>query len=138
MSLDLRSNFKAVFSNEHAISSNTTTTGTAIVDTKGFRSITFLFILHNFTDGTYTPIIEDGDDSGLSDAADVVDALLIGTEAGQVLDTDRDIRTIGYAGMKRYVRANIVSASTTTGADVFGMVLLGHPEDAPTAQGGTD
>lgn len=136
--LDLRSNILAVFANEMAISTDTTTAATAIVDTKGYRSVTFLSFLHNWTDGDYTPLIEDGDDSGLSDAAVVVDELLIGTEAGQIMDADREIRTIGYAGSKRYVRMRIVSDNTSTGADVFTCVLLGHPEDAATDQGGTD
>ena len=136
--LDLRSNFLAVFANEMAISGNATTTGTAIVDTKGYRSVTFLSWLHNFTDGAFEMAIQDGDDSGLSDAAAVVDEGLIGTEANNKLDADRELRSLAYVGGKRYVRCNIVSTGVTTGADVFTCVLLGHPEDAPTAQGGTD
>ena len=116
-----------------AISSDTTTNGD-IIDTNGFESVCFVFQSGTLTDGTYTPLIQDGDDSGLSDAAAVADADLVGTEADAAFAAtdDNEVRRIAYVGSKRYVRFNVVSASTTTGGTVGAVAVLGHPLGAPT------
>ena len=126
-SIDLKNDI----SNESAfapvvIASDTTTAG-AIIDTSGFESCTFLNRVSAFTDGTYTPLIEDGDDAGLSDAAPVADDFLSGTEAALVAAGDS---SIGYVGKKRYVRISFVSASTSTGATVDSVAVLGSPRHA--------
>lgn len=129
---DLKNNLHKVKAFNAAISTDTTTNGD-IVDTKGYRSVTFLFFCQARTDGTYTPQIQDGDDSSLSDAAAVADTYLIGTEAAAQMDAANEVFTIGYSGPKRYVRPQIVSASTSSGATIVCVVLLGSPEDAPVS-----
>lgn len=119
--------------NVQAISTDTTTNGN-IVDTKGYDSVTFVFVTGTVTDGDYTVLIQDGDDSGLSDAAAVADAQLTNTEADTsfTADTDDNVsKTIGYLGNKRYVRFNVVSTNTSTGATVGAIALLGHPDVSP-------
>ncbi|RLB87082.1 MAG: hypothetical protein DRH26_16305, partial [Deltaproteobacteria bacterium] len=73
-------------------------------------------------------------ESDLSDAANVADADLFGTEAGAsfTADTD-DAKTgkIGYKGTKRYVRCNIVSTSTSTGALIAMLAILAAPANRP-------
>jgi hypothetical protein len=113
------------------IATNTTTAG-EIIDTKGFESLSFLNRASDYTDGTYTPLIEDGEDSGLSDAAAVTDTFLIGTEANAALSAD-GVSKIGYIGKKRYVRLSYVSTSTTTGATLDSVAVLGDPIKAPVA-----
>lgn len=113
------------------IATNTTTPG-EIIDTKGFESLSFLNRASNYTDGTYTPLIEDGEDSGLSDAAAVTDTFLIGTEASAALSAS-GVSKIGYIGKKRYVRLSYVSTSTTTGATLDSVAVLGDPIKAPVA-----
>ena len=70
------------------ITTNTTTDG-EIIDMQGFDSVTFLFQTGTVTDGDYTVLIQEGDDSGLSDNTDVADAATI-TAAYTVLTDARD------------------------------------------------
>lgn len=118
-----------------AISTDTTTNGD-ILDLKGFEACTFVFQTGTVTDGDYTVLIQEGDESNLSDAAAVADTDLIGTEAAASFTADTDdnaISKIGYIGDKRYVRFNVVSTSTSTGATVGAIGVLGHAHIAPVA-----
>lgn len=140
MAQDLHSNVKQSMALDvQAISTDTTTAGN-IIDMKGFDSLEFLIFSGTLTDGSYTPLIEHGDDSGLSDAAAVDDAELLPSGTGQeataaFADTDDDTaKRIGYRGEKRYVRLSLVSASTTSGGTLGAVALQGHPQDTPTAE----
>ncbi len=119
-----RTNVKVAVDNA-TIASDTTTVGN-IIDRKGAESLMFVMIAGTITDGAYLPLVEHGDDSGLSDAAAVPDAQLIGTEAEAAfaLADDDETHKIGYVGDKRYVRLSIVSSATTTGVDAFGAVAV--------------
>lgn len=130
-SIDLKNDISTLIGLDlAAISSSTTTVGN-IIDTAGFESCTFIQAIGTLTDGTYTLLIEDGDDSGLSDAANVADDFLVGTEASTVLSASDTNSRIGYVGKKRYVRASIVSATVTTGVAAAGVVtVLGSPRHA--------
>lgn len=134
-SKDNFNNFKAVPAfNIRTISSNTTTTGD-VIDTAGFESVTFTFQTGTITDGDYTILIEDADESAFNVTnAAVADAFLLGTEAGAsfTADTDdNDISKIGYIGGKRYVRLSVVSTNVSSGGIVGAQCILGHPTDAP-------
>lgn len=108
------------------IGSNTTTVG-AIFDTRNFDlGIYFALQVAAFTDGVFTLKIEHGDDSGLSDAADVTTAMLVygtlpslaaATAEGAMLPRE------GVHSTKRYVRASIVSTGVTTGADAQVLIV---------------
>lgn len=138
MKRDLASDIKESTALDPATIGSDTTTNGNIIDTQGYESLTFLFHVGTVTDGDYTPLIQEGDDSGLSDAAAVADADLIGTEAGAAFTDDTDDNAtskIGYAGDKRYVRFNVVSTNTTTGATSVGATaVLGHPHSGDVAQ----
>lgn len=114
--------------NTTAISSDTTTNG-VILDTAGFESILFVIQSGTLADGTYTPLIQEGDDSGLSDAASVADADLTNTEASVAFAAtdDNAVKSIAYVGDKRYVRLNIVSASTSSGGTLSAVAVKGDP-----------
>ena len=114
--------------NTTAISSDTTTNG-VIIDTAGFESILFVIQSGTLADGTYTPLIQEGDDSGLSDAASVADADLTNTEASVAFAAtdDNKSKSIAYVGDKRYVRLNIVSASTSSGGTLSAVAVKGDP-----------
>ena len=117
------------------ITTNTTTDG-EIIDMQGFDSLSFLFQTGTVTDGDYTVLIQHGDDSGLSDAADVADADLTVTEASVsfTADTDDDkVSKIGYTGSKQFVRFSVVSANTSSGAFVGAQALQGNPNIVPQA-----
>lgn len=134
-SKDLFNNVKVVPALDiAAISSNTTTAGD-VIDTQGFESVTFVLKMGALTDGDYTILIEDADESAFNVTnAAVADAYLLGTEAGAstTADTeDHDVTKVGYIGGKRYVRMSIVSTNVSSGATMGGVCILGHPADAP-------
>lgn len=117
------------------ISSNTTTNGD-IIDTQGFEAVTFVFQTGTVTDGDYTVLLEESDDSGFTTSNAVADSDLIGTEAGAsfTLDTDDNkVSKLGYNGNKRYLRASIVSTNTSSGATLGATVELAHPTVAKVA-----
>lgn len=118
------------------IGSDTTTTG-AIFDTADYdMGITFAMLCKSYTDGTFTLKIEHGDDSGLSDAADVDAAMLVygSLPALTAAMTEGDaMPREGIHSTKRYVRASIVSTSVTTGATLQVIIIKG-PELLPAPQ----
>ena len=113
------------------ISTDATTTGN-IIDTQGFESVVVGLITGAVTDGDYTLQLKDSADG--TTFAVVTDANLLGTEAGAsfTADTDDDsISKLGYIGIKRYIRAEIVSSSTTSGAVIGAYCMLGDPKSGP-------
>lgn len=108
-----------------------------IIDRRGFDSLTFVIATGSIADAdaTFTVLVEHGDNSGLSDAAAVPDAELIGTEvlAGFQFDDDSETRKVGYKGSKRYVRLTITPANNASAALLCAVAVLGHPALSPTA-----
>ena len=134
MDYDLKSSVEtAVGLNFGVIATNTTTVGN-IIDSKGFASLTYSLVTGTVTDGDFALIIEDGDDSALSDAATVPASSLIG--ALPAFDDNADDNkslSVGYIGKKRYVRASLVSTNTTSGAVIGVVAIKGHALTKPTA-----
>ena len=109
----------------------------AIIDTFGYESVELVLITGANTDAnaTFAVLVEDGDNSGLSDNAAVADAQLIGLEsaAGFTFADDGECRKIGYVGIKRYVRMTVTPSGNDAG-NIFisGVAVLGNPRRAPT------
>lgn len=119
--------------NSQTINSNTTTAGN-IIDTAGYESMEYVLLSGTITDGAYAIKVEDGDDSGLSDAADVDSELVLGALTG-FADTDDDATIrVGVISKKRYQRVSLVSTGVTTGGVFAGIAVLGHPKHAAVAQ----
>jgi hypothetical protein len=132
---DLHNNIKVESGlNISSITTNTTTAG-SIIDMQGYGSLEFIIRSGTLTDGTYTPLVEEGAVSNLSDATAVADADLLGTEAAAafVSTDDNTIKKIGYIGAKRYVRLSLVSTSVTTGGTMSVIVLKGRANDRPVS-----
>lgn len=132
-SFDLKNNVNALNAlNIQAISTSATVSGVS-VDTKGYESATFAIQSGTLTDGTYTPEILESDNNSTFTA--VADDFLIGTEANAVFvaTDDNKVKTIGYAGKKRYVKITITSSGITSGGTLGATVILGHPKTAPVA-----
>jgi hypothetical protein len=100
----------------------------AIIDRRGFDSLAFLITLGTLSDAdaTLTALMEEGDDSGLSDAAAVADGDLNGTEAlaSATFADDGECRKIGYVGNKRYVRLTLTPAANTGNIPVAAVAVL--------------
>lgn len=114
-----------------------TATVSQIIDRLGYNSLLFVIALGSIADAdaTFTVLVEDGDNSALSDNAAVVDAELLGTEvlASFQFDSDNGVRKIGYLGNKRYVRVTITPAANASAALFSVMAILGHPAYRPAA-----
>lgn len=133
--VDLKSGTKAFNAFTPATISSSTTTAGAIIDTKGYGAVLFIFSSGTRTDGTYTPLIEEGDAADLGDAVAVDDANLISTEAAEAISASSTTKSLGYRpGNKRYVRFSWVSSGVTSGCTLMRAVaLLGCPLNQPTS-----
>ena len=124
------------FSPAAAVSDNTAYV-TEIIDMRGFKSLVWCILLGAITDANMTTVLlmEDGDDSGLSDAAAVADAAMDPTEVIAAFDfgDDDTVRKIGYVGEKRYVRLTITPSANDSG-NIFCavMALLGNADRLET------
>lgn len=107
-----------------------------IIDRQGYDALTFALATGSLADAdaTFTVLVQHGDAANLSDATDVVDDDLIGTEAlaGFVFSDDDKTRKIGYIGSKRYVRLTITPAANASAAVLCAIAILGLPSLAPT------
>ena len=117
--------------------SDTTAVVSGIVDRQGYNALEFVIAAGTLADAdaTFTVLVEDGDNSGLSDAAAVADANLLGTEvlAAFTFADDDEARKIGYRGNKRYVRCTVTPVANTGSAPIAIIPVFGYPENAPTA-----
>lgn len=119
----------------NALAAATLTTGTTsgiIVDTASFEALEFVLQSGTITDGAFAVTLEEGDDSGLSDAADVVAAEMLGDASFAATDDD-SVKRVGYIGKKRYVRLKIVATGATTGGPFAAMGLLAFGAHQPVA-----
>jgi hypothetical protein len=119
-----------------AARTNNTAIVSSIIDRRGYDSLTFGIAVGTNTDAdaTFTVLVEDGENSALSDAAAVSDDNLVGTEAlaSYTFADDAESRKIGYVGGKRYVRLTITPAGNDSG-NIFlaALAILGLPHVAP-------
>ena len=117
-----------------SITTNTTTVGN-IIDTRGYEALEYYIISGSISDGAYAILIEEGNESDLSDATTVADNELLGTlaNAGFTDADDATVKRIGYIGAKRYVRISIVSTGVTSGGTFSALAVQGTASDNPTA-----
>jgi len=118
------------------ISDDTASVG-EIVDRQGFDSLTYIISSGTLADidATFAILLEDGDDSGLSDAAAVPDSDLLGTEslASFVFSDDDKVFKLGYNGSKRFTRLTLMPSGNSGSALVSVIALLAWPNSAPTS-----
>ncbi len=113
---------------------NDTAFVSAIFDTKNRGGALFVGVTGSLADAnvTFTVLVEDGDDSSLTDNAAVADEFLHGVEAmGLQYDDDNSAFKIGYCGPKRYVRVTITPANNTGDIYLAGIWLGGLPRKKP-------
>jgi hypothetical protein len=106
-------------------SSNGTTAQSTATDTQGANRITFCIQVSGVGGGdTFTPLINESDDSGMSGENAVADADLDITEANATVSAD-GVKFISYLGAKRYITCDIVRAGGGVGN--FSVVALKEP-----------
>ena len=99
-----------------------------ILDTRGAGSAMLAIMIGANTDAdaTFTVLMEESADSGMSGATAVADEDLNGTEvlASFQFDDDNECRKIGYTGKLRYIRATITPANNGAGNIYMSAVWL--------------
>lgn len=133
---DLYSNLTFIDGDVVTVSDNTALVS-PIIDTRNYlHGVTFGIVTGTLADAdaTFVVLVEEGNDSGLSDAAAVADADLSGTEAlaGFTFAADGATRKISYIGTKRYVRCTITPAANSGSAPIA-VVAVGVPTRRPAA-----
>ena len=132
-----RLHFKPAIAPVAARTDNTAIVST-VLDTLGYGSAVLALVTGTNTDAdaTFTVLLEESNDSGMSGAAAVADADMIGTEvlASFTFADDVECRKLGYIGNKRYIRVTVAPAGNGAG-DIFiaGVWVQGHPASMPTA-----
>jgi hypothetical protein len=110
-----------------------------IIDTQGFEGLEFIISGLTITDGTYTPLIEDGNAADLSDVGTVAEQYLIGAtlngvspvytaEQDAAITVSNTAKSIGYVGKKRYVRLSLVSTNVSSGGFLQAVALEAYPK----------
>ena len=109
----------------------------AIVDTQGADSLTFVIATGTLADAdaTFATTIQHGDAANLSDAESVPAAQLLGTTtaASFTFAADGKAFKLGYVGSKRYVRVTVTPSANTGNAPIAIVPILGHLDHAPSA-----
>lgn len=119
-----------------SVADNTAQVG-QIIDKQGFDSLTYVIALGSIADAdaTFTVLLEESNDSGMSGAVAVADEDLLGTEllAGFQFDSDNLCRKLGYIGSRRYTRLTITPVNNASAALLSAVAILGHANIKPTA-----
>lgn len=119
-----------------SVADNTAQVG-QIIDKQGFDSLTYVIALGSIADvdATFTVLLEESNDSGMSGAVAVADDDLLGTEllAGFQFDSDNLCRKLGYIGSRRYTRLTITPVNNASAALLSAVAILGHANIKPTA-----
>jgi hypothetical protein len=107
------------------VSGNAGTTAevSQIIDMQGYAGCLWVIALGAIADAdaTFVALLEEGADSGLSDAAAVADSSMISMTAGTApeaaasfqFDSDNTTRLLDYVGSKRYIRLTVTPAANT-------------------------
>lgn len=108
-----------------------------ILDTANFQNNELVLQIGALADAdaTFTVLMEEGDQSNLSDNSAVADADLLGTEAGASFqfDDDNETRKIGYIGKKRYIRATVTPANNSGNAFLSGTWIQSGARKSPVS-----
>lgn len=111
------------------ITTDTVTTG-EIIDTQGYEALDFCFNAE-VNQGSLSVAFYEGDESDMSDEAEVDSAFLVGTATVADGSTGTQTMHVGYVGHKRYTRAKVTSADSAT-ATIAGIAYKGRAKHCPT------
>lgn len=99
------------------------------VDLANTDSAVVVFHTGTITDGTHTTSVDESDDNAAFTAVAAAD--LIGTAPVINNTKSNTALTVGYVGKKRYIRASVAVAGTTTGGVYGASVLAGKRRKQP-------
>lgn len=134
---DLESSLKASTALDTRLRSSDTTIDGNAIDMQGFESVMATYHVGAYNDGTYTPLVLEGDTNVVGAATAVADADLLpsgtGQEASAAISAGDTTTKIGYRGTKRYVFFSVVCTNTTSGATVGATAIQGHASEMPVS-----
>jgi hypothetical protein len=107
---------------------NATVNGTG-VDTTGYESATIEFVYGTRVDGTNACSLEDSPDNSAWTAVAAADT--VNGVASQTVAVSNLIKTIGYIGARKWVRAVMTQSAATTGATFGASVILSRYRHQP-------
>lgn len=112
----------------------------SIIDTLGYDKVMIGILTGSIADAdaTFTVLLEEGDNSALSDNAAVADEDMVSqtigtapeTAAAFQFDDDNEVRKIAYIGSKRYIRLTITPAANASAALIAAFALLSGRDPA--------
>jgi len=133
-SRDLKSNVDA--SQSLAPAERTASANGTGIDTRNHDSAMVVFNIGLYTDGGWTPAVEESDDNSIFTAvaaADLEGAFTAINDAS----ADNTTQRVGYKGNKRFIRAVLTEAGASpapsTGLVAGATISRGHPHGTPTA-----
>lgn len=133
--MDLHNNIKFSNAINPVVATDDTPLVSAILDTANFFENELAICTGTLadSDATFTILLEEGDESNLSDNSAVADADMLGTEAAAsfTFAADGETRKLGYKGAKRYIRATITPANNTGNAPIAAMWVQGGARKSP-------
>lgn len=120
------------------VTDNTAETG-QIIDLQGYDGCLIVFGAGTIDDGgaEFTPLLQEGDASDLSDASSVADADMVpssGAETAFIQSDDDEVYCISYIGSKRYIRLTITPTNNAASAPIAAFYIRGLPSLAPVVQ----
>lgn len=130
MEYDLHSEVKAVVALDTEVAAGASSVGN-IIDTLGFESAEFVIQSGVITAGDFTVLLEDGDNSGLSDAAVIPDVDRLGALPTFAVTADNKVAKVGSRSKKRYQRLTLIGANTPAGV-MSASCILSNPKSTPT------
>lgn len=93
-----------------------------IIDMRDYQAFEWVIMTGTLaaTAGTWTAKLEESDNSDMSSSNEVADADLLGTEAAASFDQSADnaVKSLGYKGIKRYIRLTLTVATNDASAPV--------------------
>lgn len=130
---DLKDNLANDLAFYNEFISSTTEAGQTLDTAHYDGGIMFAFAAPAWSDGTYTPVLEESDESGSGFTAIPADQL-IGTIADVTLSAATAVGdampTIGLLSTKRYVKVSVTSSGVSSGATI--VAVTGKlPEEKP-------
>jgi hypothetical protein len=134
---DLYNKLKVLPAIAPVVVSDNTAQVSAIIDRLGFESV--LFVINTGTladaDATFTVLLEDGNNSGLSDNATVSDSFTLNTQsaASFTFAADGVVRKIGYIGSKRYLRLTITPTNNSAAAPMSAVCIMDSAASRPVS-----
>ena len=107
----------------------------AIIDMRGYDSVTWFINAGTITTGTFTLKMEEGEQPNLSDATVVETKYVVGDlPAISFTSSESDsLKRIGYVGKSTYARLSLLGASTPQGYFCVN-AILGHASNEPTPE----